>query len=141
MTSLATWHLDDLLGRRTSCDELACEGSIRVAAATLSHAPSGTITTTTVVGVLGRDDLSAFRQLVTDVAAEYGLHASTTINVGSFAVRFGRRQVARDTSAGRNGTVTPSNLQSDSPERYRLRWWPWNRRTGRAEPGGEECRI
>jgi hypothetical protein len=48
------------------------------------------MTATTVVGVLGRDDLEAVRALVHDIADEYGLDATVTVKVGSFSVRFER---------------------------------------------------
>jgi hypothetical protein len=56
----------------------------------LSHAPAYEMTATTVVGALGRDDVEAFRALVRDIADEYGLDASVTVNVGPFSVRFRR---------------------------------------------------
>jgi hypothetical protein len=48
------------------------------------------MTARTVVGVVGRDDVEAFRSFVRDIADEYGLNAAVKINVGSFSVRFTR---------------------------------------------------
>jgi hypothetical protein len=64
---------------------------------------------TTVVGVLGRDDVSAFRALVREIADDYGLDASVTLNVGSFSVRFTRDQIDGSGSHGRDGPATPSS--------------------------------
>ena len=63
---------------------------MRVAAATLTSAPSDEVTATTVVGILGKDDVSAFEALVGDIAAEFGLESRIRLRVGSFSVRFKR---------------------------------------------------
>jgi hypothetical protein len=52
------------------------------------------VTATTVVGVLGQDDVSAFEELVADIAAEFGLDSRVRLHVGSFAVRFSRPALA-----------------------------------------------
>jgi hypothetical protein len=70
---------------------LASESPLRVAAATLSWAPLDQVTATTVVGVLGQDDVPAFEKLVADIAAEFGLDTQIRLRVGSFSVRFRRR--------------------------------------------------
>jgi len=45
---------------------------------------------TTVVGVLGRDDVDAFHSLVAEISEEYGLEATVKTQLGSYSVRFGR---------------------------------------------------
>ena len=69
---------------------LKAEKPLAVAAGMLSTATANQMTATTVVGVLGRDDLDALRALVTDLSAEYGLDATVKIQLGSYAVRFSR---------------------------------------------------
>jgi hypothetical protein len=85
-------QLDALVGTDLpdSYTGLACESPLRVAAATLSRASSNEITATTVVGILGKDDASAFQELVGDIAAEFGLETRIRMHVGSFSVRFSR---------------------------------------------------
>jgi hypothetical protein len=90
MNPTLTSQVHAILNAPVPRPELVSEGPLRVAASTLSGAPQGAITATTVVGVLGRDDAEAFRTLVRDIADEYGLDARVTVNVGSFSVRFER---------------------------------------------------
>jgi hypothetical protein len=71
-----------------------CESQLRIATATLANATSGEITATTVVGVLGRDDVDAFQALLSRISDEFGLDARLRINVGSYSVRFSRRAPA-----------------------------------------------
>ena len=52
------------------------------------------ISATTVVGVLGRDDLDAFNALVAEIGDESDL-ARPAFRVGSFSVRFSRRAESR----------------------------------------------
>ena len=56
----------------------------------LSHAQSDEITATTVVGILGQDDVPAVEALVAAIAQEFGLESSMRTHVGSFSVRFSR---------------------------------------------------
>jgi hypothetical protein len=69
---------------------LKSEKPLSVAASMLSTAAAHQMTATTVVGVLGHDDVDAFRTLVADIAAQYGLEATVRTRVGSYAVRFSR---------------------------------------------------
>jgi hypothetical protein len=48
------------------------------------------MTATTVVGVLGCDDVDAFRSLVSEISEEYGVEATMRIQLGSYSVRFSR---------------------------------------------------
>jgi hypothetical protein len=48
------------------------------------------MTATTVIGVLGRDDVDEFRSLAQDIAEEFCIDASVTLNRDSFSVRFSR---------------------------------------------------
>jgi hypothetical protein len=66
------------------------ERSVRAAAAALANSTGSMITTTTVVGVLGLDDLAAFRDVVDDTVDEYGVSASIELEPGWYAVRFSR---------------------------------------------------
>ena len=70
--------------------ELRTEGALVVAARMLSGSPDYAMTATTVVGVLGRDDVDEFRSLVQDIADEFGLNAVVRLKTGSFSVRFSR---------------------------------------------------
>jgi hypothetical protein len=69
---------------------LACEASLRAAAATLAHASSHEVTATRVIGVLGADDQAAFEALVTRIARDYSVAATVALRGGSFSVRFSR---------------------------------------------------
>jgi hypothetical protein len=80
----------EILNEPEAAAELACERSLRVAAATITDAPSHEISATRVVGVLGLDDLSAFEALVARLAEEYEVEASVRVKGGSFSVRFSR---------------------------------------------------
>ena len=59
-----------------------------VAARMVSRAADYEMTATTVVGVLGRDDVGAFKALVAEICDEYGVDARVSIHGGSFSVRF-----------------------------------------------------
>jgi len=83
-------ELSDILSGSGTDQELACEGPLLVAARMLSHAADYEMTATTVVGVLGPDDVDAFRSLVHNIVQEFGLEATVKLNVGSFSVRFYR---------------------------------------------------
>jgi hypothetical protein len=86
-------QLDEVVGtkRPDRSTRLASESPLRVAAATLSRASSDQVTATTVVGVLGQDDVPAFEELVADIAAEFELESQIRLHVGSFSVRFRRK--------------------------------------------------
>ena len=83
-------ELLDILSAQTSREKLACEGPLLVAARMLRGAAEHEMTATTVVGVLGVDDLDAFRSLVHNIAQDFGLEATFRLKVGSFSVRFCR---------------------------------------------------
>src|ERR1700680_2157979 len=70
--------------------KLKAAAPLEVASRMLSSARAHEMTATTVVGVLGRDDLDAFRSLVSDLSKEYGLDATVKQQQGSFSVRFSR---------------------------------------------------
>lgn len=80
----------ETLAEPVSVVHLACEGPLRVAASTLSRAASDEISATTVVGVLGADDVPAFKALVAQIVDEFGFDAGVRLHVGSFSVRFSR---------------------------------------------------
>jgi hypothetical protein len=88
MNQLLARQVEEVLsGHRSG---LASEAPLRAAAATLGDAPPGVIRATTVVGVLGQDDIAAFERLVAGIADEYGLDTRIQLQVGSFSVRFSR---------------------------------------------------
>ncbi|MBV9356937.1 MAG: hypothetical protein JO023_15600 [Chloroflexi bacterium] len=82
---------------------LACEPQLRVAAATLSRASADEIAATTVVGIIGADDLTSFECLVDELAGEFELEATTEIGVGSFSVRFTHRTAPAAEPPARRG--------------------------------------
>jgi hypothetical protein len=90
VNQLLTRQLFEVLGDDASSKGLACERSLRVAAATLSNAARREITSTMVVGAFGRDDELAFRRLVANIADENELEAAITVRPASFSVRFSR---------------------------------------------------
>ena len=63
---------------------------LEIASRMLSSAAAHEMTATTVVGVLGYDDAEAFRSLVAEISAEYGLEATVKLQLGSYSVRFSR---------------------------------------------------
>jgi len=71
-------------------ERLACEGPLRVGAGMLSRARCHEISATTVVGVLGADDVHAFKALVAEIADEFEVDATVRLHVGLFSVRFSR---------------------------------------------------
>ena len=83
-------ELADILSGSGADPELACEGPLLVAARMLSHAADYEMTATTVVGVLGHDDVDALRSLVHTIVQEFGLEATVKLNVGSYSVRLYR---------------------------------------------------
>jgi hypothetical protein len=83
-------ELAGLLGEPIPRDKLVYEEALIVAARTLSRAAAYEMTATTVVGVLGHDDIDAFRALVDTLAQDFCLQATPKLKMGSFSVRFSR---------------------------------------------------
>jgi hypothetical protein len=90
-----TRQIDELLNEPGPASELRCESPLLVAARLLWRAPVHEMTSTTVIGTLGHDDLEAFRLLVRGIAEEYGLAAAVKIDADSFVVRFTRQPIGR----------------------------------------------
>ena len=67
-----------------------CAAPLEIAASMLSSAAAHEMSATTVVGVLGYDDVDAFHSLVADISAVYGLTATVKLQQGSYSVRFSR---------------------------------------------------
>ena len=89
MNNLLHQQLDEVLTRSASRAALDCERALRVGAATLSRAPLGEITATTVVCNIADDDIDAIESLVSDIADEYGLEARVQKQQpASYSVRF-----------------------------------------------------
>jgi hypothetical protein len=91
MTQLLTRQIHEIRSQPESRPTLKSESQLRVAAAMLIHAPAGEIAATTVVGVLGRDDVDAFNALVAEISGDADLDARVRLRAGSFSVRFTRR--------------------------------------------------
>jgi len=92
MNQLLARQIEEAVGanRDGLASGLGNEAQLRIAAATVSDAPPGLITATTLVGVLGLDDAAAVESLVADIAREFGLESRIHMHVGSFSVRFSR---------------------------------------------------
>ena len=69
---------------------LDAERPLRTAADMLSRAPRGLMTATTVVGVLGQDDIPSFHARVQELCEVCGLEATVELQAGSYSVRFVR---------------------------------------------------
>jgi hypothetical protein len=83
-------ELEDIVCQTTPREDLASAGPLLVAARTLSSAAASEMTATTVVGMLGLDDLAAFRALVQEIVDDFDLEATVKLQLGSFSVRFSR---------------------------------------------------
>jgi hypothetical protein len=92
MNQLLARQIEEAVGshRPDECVGLGCEAQLRIAAATVSDAPPGLITATTVVGVLGQDDAAAVAALIGEIADEFQLKTELRVHLGSFSVRFSR---------------------------------------------------
>jgi hypothetical protein len=90
VNQLLNRQISEAIGGDASPNGLACERSVRVAAATLGNAPRSDVSSTMVVGVLGPDDEDSFRQMVEAIAHENRLDATIKLRGGSFSVRFAR---------------------------------------------------
>lgn len=106
MHNLLADQLDDALRPTPHATGLACEPQLRAAAGTLSQARTGEISATTVLGVLGADDLLQFQALIADIAQTSNLDVDVQYQVGTFQVRFTRgasplpESAAADTGLG-----------------------------------------
>jgi hypothetical protein len=94
MNHLLANQVDTELAPPVRDARLASESQLRIGAGTLSGAAVDDITATTVVGVLGADNIRGFEALVADIADEFDLDANVRFHVGSFSVRFSRRPAA-----------------------------------------------
>lgn len=70
--------------------KLKSAAPLEIASSMLSSAAAHEMTATTVVGVLGGDDVDAFRALVAEISDEYGLEATLKLYQGSYSVRLSR---------------------------------------------------
>src|SRR5438128_2355232 len=107
MHQLLATQLDQMLSEASCPNGLSCAAPLRAAAATVSRADPDEIPATIVIGVLGADDMPAFRALVADIAKEFGVDASIRLHVGSFsyASRITRIQPRRHAhTRGRTGS-------------------------------------
>jgi hypothetical protein len=98
VNQLLARQIEEAVGtiRDGPCCGLGCEAQLRVAAATVSDAPPGLITAATVVGILGQDDVPAVEAMVSDIANQFQLKTDLRVHLGSFSVRFSRRQDQRE---------------------------------------------
>jgi hypothetical protein len=90
MNTVLTKQLEEVLSVPAERTGLAFGGPLRVAAATLSNS-NGSINATTVVGVVGAEDIRSFEHVVAEIADEFHCDARIHLNVGSFSVRFTRQ--------------------------------------------------
>jgi hypothetical protein len=92
MNELVARQIAETVGstRPDECVGLGCEPQLRIAAATVSDAPLGLITATTVVGILGQDDCAAIEALISKIGDEFHLETELRVHLGSFSVRFSR---------------------------------------------------
>jgi len=91
MHNLLADQLDEALRTAPGAIGLACEPQLRAAAGALCQARAGEISATTVLGVLGADDLPQFQALVADIAQTSNLDIDVQYQIGMFLVRFTRR--------------------------------------------------
>jgi hypothetical protein len=94
MNQLFAKQLQEALAEPARAGGLGSEAQLRVSARTLIRAAADEISATTAVGVLGSDDVDAFKALVADICDELGLDARVRIQGGTFSVRFTRRPTA-----------------------------------------------
>ncbi len=90
MNTMLVDQLREVMPQTTQRHGLACESSLRVAAAMLANAAAHEMTATRVVGTLGRDDLDEFQALVGQIGDEYDLESRFELRGASFSVRFWR---------------------------------------------------
>jgi hypothetical protein len=107
MNSVLAYELDQAFAINAARAKLGSEDPLRIAAALLSHARDGEITATTVVGVLGHDDVAAFHALVMSISDEFTLEADARLNMGSYSVRFRRPVDANSSTIYRLSTSGP----------------------------------
>jgi hypothetical protein len=88
MNSLLYRQLDQLLARAASPSVLACEGALRVGAATLRTGAAGEISATTVVCDVNVAEAERLEALVAGIADEFGLETRIKKHPGSYSVRF-----------------------------------------------------
>jgi hypothetical protein len=90
MNKMLATQLDEALCRPAERTRLDFKSPLRVGATTLISS-DGEITATTVLGVVGADDIQPFKKVVADIADEFELDARIYFGVGSFSVRFTRQ--------------------------------------------------
>src|SRR5438046_7740249 len=102
MNTLLAHQLGELLAESAPARDVLYEDPLRVAASTLLRAAEDDVSATTVVGIVGADDLTAFEALVQRIADESGLDARIRLRRDAFSVRFSRR--ARSAERRKPGT-------------------------------------
>lgn len=91
MNSLLAQQLSDLTVGPGCTRDLPYAASLRVAAGTILRADADQVCATTVVGIVGADDLATFESLVQQIADDADLEARIRLRGESFSVRFSRR--------------------------------------------------
>lgn len=118
MNTLLARQLGELVaGAGARCDALY-EAPLRVAVGTLLRAATDEVSATTVVGIVGADDVPAFQALVDRIAEEYGVEAQIRLRADAFSVRFSRPAITRPIFTP---TVAPRRLGFTSRVRTFLR--------------------
>lgn len=92
-------QLDDILNKPGVETESSWGPALAVAARTLTHAADYEMTSTTVVGALGRLDADELCACARAIADDYGLSATVTVTLASFSVRFLREVSGSDLTA------------------------------------------
>jgi hypothetical protein len=90
MKELFAQQLDKVLAQAEGCAGLACEGPLRVGAATLSRTDMDDVTATTVLGAVAPNERELLEALVAEIADEFDLDACVSLGAASFSVRFSR---------------------------------------------------
>jgi hypothetical protein len=88
MDSLVYRQANEVLARTAGRTVLACEGSLRVGAATLCNSAAGDVTATIVVCYVDSVGVEHLEELVAQIADEFGLEATIRQRHGSSSVRF-----------------------------------------------------
>ncbi len=99
MNTLLAQQLGDLLGEPAVARDALYEGPLRVAAGTLQRATQNEVSATTVVGIVGAEDVPAFESLVHQIADTYALDVEIRLRADAFSVRFSRRAPVATTPA------------------------------------------
>ena len=103
MNTLLANQLGELVNAPSGARDVLYEHTMRVAAGTLRRSDPDEVSATTVVGVVGADDMAAFESLVYRIAEDSGVEPQIRLRGDVFSVRFSRPTVAPTAAPRRNG--------------------------------------